>query len=379
MAEPIRILHAVSKMDRGGIENLLMNIYRTIDRTKIQFDFLDHTTEEGAFDEEIYELGGKVFKLNKLSASYFLQYGSDIKKFFAQHHGYPIIHSHLNLLSAFTLKYAAASAIPVRIAHSHNNMILNTGLKKIVKLYAKKNINKYVTHRFACSKEAAIWQFGQSYYDNGDVTIIPNGIAVDAFSFSESTRQKIRTELGIDEHTFVIGHSGGFRPVKNHRFLFDVFSGVYAQNHNVKLLLVGDGPLKNELIEYAEQLHIRDRIMITGSVGNVYDYLCAMDVFIFPSLYEGLGISLIEAQVSGLPCLISDTISREAIISDTCTALPLHDKAQWISAIMNKTNTELPKSPHRPLPKNSTKFDIKTVTKQLEDFYLRTYEQYTKK
>ena len=140
--KPIRILHAVSQMDRGGIENLLMNIYRTIDRTKVQFDFLDHATGEGAFDREIYDLGGKIFKLNKLSRSYFLQYGRDLKHFFSEHHEYTIIHSHLNLLSAFTLKYAAASDVPVRIAHSHTNMLLNTGLKKLVKIYAKKIINR---------------------------------------------------------------------------------------------------------------------------------------------------------------------------------------------------------------------------------------------
>ena len=371
--KPIRILHAVSQMDRGGIENLLMNIYRTIDRTKVQFDFLDHATGEGAFDREIYDLGGKIFKLNKLSRSYFLQYGRDLKHFFSEHHEYTIIHSHLNLLSAFTLKYAAASDVSVRIAHSHTNMLLNTGLKKLVKIYAKKIINKYTTHRFACSKEAAVWQFGQSDYDSGNVTIIPNGIALEKFAFSEVTRVRLRKELGIGENTFVIGHSGSFTPVKNHRFLLNVFKAVYTKDNTARLLLVGDGPLKDEIIKQASDLGILNCIIFTGSVGNVYDYLCAMDAFIFPSLFEGLGMSAVEAQTSGLPCFLSDTISHDAVISEKCSVLPLGDEATWASKISETMQKSRQGTPSRLCPKDSTKFDIKIITKQLEDFYLKIY------
>lgn len=364
------MLHAVSKMDRGGIENLIMNIYRNIDRKKIQFDFLDHNKETGAFDKEIIERGGRIFKINKLSATSFLSYKKELGFFLKEHQEYKIIHSHLNLLSGLTLESAKKFMIPVRIAHSHTNNMLNTGIKKMVKLYSKKLIHKYATEKFACSKEAAVFQFGEDSYNNGEVEIIPNGIDINKFKFSDTSRKKIRTELGIDDNIFLIGHSGSFRKVKNHKFLLNVFARVYSQCNNCKLLLLGDGELKEEIIAQAKKLNIFNQIIFVGSVNNVYDYLCAMDVFVFPSLYEGLGISVIEAQVSGLPCFISNTLNSEVILSDTCSVLDLSNEDLWASALLQAQTKKLF---IRSLPEKSYKFDIKMTADKLEKFYIQKY------
>lgn len=366
MESPIRILHAVSKMDGGGIENFIMNVYRNIDRTKIQFDFLDHTEENGAFDKEIILLGGRIFKLKKLSSKYFLSYQKDLKKFFKAHGGYKIIHSHLNLLSAFTLKGAQKAGIKTRIAHSHTNCLLNTGLKKMIKLYAKSQINKYATVRFACSKEAALWQFGKS----ADKTlIIPNAVNLETFKFSAEKRVKMRKQLCIDENTFLFGHSGGFREVKNHRFLIDVFSAIKQKNKNSKLLLIGGGELKAATEARAEAAGLSESVIFTGSVPNVFDYLCAMDAFIFPSVYEGLGISVIEAQVSGLPCFVSDKVPQEAQISGKYFTLSLTLPPQEWAKLILQTLQSLPAE--RQMPAAAEKYNIKTIVKMLEEFYLQ--------
>ena len=371
MKTPIRILHAVSKMNRGGIETFVMNIYRAIDRNKVQFDFLDHTEEKGAFDDEILSLGGRIYKLKTLSGSYFLQYGRDLAYFFAAHPEYKIIHSHLNLLSTFTLRGAKAAGIPTRIAHSHTNRLLNRGLKKIVKLYAKMRMNAYPTHKFACSKEAAIWQFGKNEYDQGRITIIPNGINLEKFLFSETIRRQVRSRLGIGDGEILFAHSGGFRAVKNHTFLVRLFYAIKKRIPESRLLLIGDGKLKDGITALTQKLGIFDSVIFTGSVPNVSDYLCAADCFVFPSLYEGLGISLIEAQVSGLTCLTSNTIPDEAVLSDRCFKLDLDNPESWVLKITD----EAVRFAERRFPEKAKRFDITQCAKQLEAFYLEHSRQ----
>ncbi len=372
MTKPIRILHAVSKMDREGIETFIMNVYRNIDRKKVQFDFLDHNKETGAFDSEINTLGGKIFKLNKLSGKYFLRYEHDLKHFFTAHREYKIIHSHLNLLSTFTLKTAKKMQVPVRIAHSHSSLFLNTGLKKMIKLYAKSQMNKYATDKFACSEKAGIWQFGKSEYDAGNVKIISNGIDIDKFRFSTKKQNELKNKLGIKSNEIIFGHSGAFRKVKNHKFLLEVFFEIKQKLNNSKLILVGDGNLRQSIKDHAEKLGILNDCIFTGSVENVNDYLSVMDCFIFPSIYEGLGISIIEAQVSGLLCFVSDTIPNEAKISDKYFSLPLTTSAEnWADTILSKI--ELIKNNNRSLPKESEKYNIKSISKMLEDFYCSFY------
>ncbi len=373
MHKPLRILHAVSLMDRGGIETFLMNVYRNIDRSVIQFDFLDHTQKKGAYDDEIYALGGKIFKLNKLSRRYFVHYQKDLRLFFSNHPEYAIIHSHLNLLSAFTLKGAQAAGLPVRIAHSHSNGFLNKGLQKWIKLYAKTQINRYATERFACSKEAGVWQFGQTWWDSGAVTVIPNGINCDNFAFSPDIRQKMRKALSIGENTFVVCHAGKFKSVKNHAFLIRVFAAVKQQIPDSVLLLIGDGELQSAIQEEVQQRHLFDSVLFTGSVSNISDYLQAADCFVFPSLYEGLGISLVEAQAAGLPCVVADTISSDAILSDACQILSLDDSLETWAAAISTVHTH---TGNRTVPDAVSRYDIRQTAEQLTRFYISCAEEY---
>ena len=361
--QTIRVLHAVPKMNREGIQSFLMNVYRNIDREKVQFDFLIHSKDEGEFDDEIISLGGKLFYLNKLSSKYFLTYQKELLSFFGEHE-YSIVHSHLNLLSSFTLSSAKKANVPIRIAHSHSSSISDVGLKKLIKLFAKTQINKYTTHKFACSKEAAIWQFGKKEWK--DVKVIPNGIEIEKFLFNEVERQRIRKQYNIEENVFVVGHVGGFRKVKNHEFLLKVFEKVKKIREDAILMLVGSGELEGEIKKLANRLGLLNSIVFTGSVQNVNEYYSAFDSFVFPSLYEGLGIVLVEAQANGLPCFVSDVVPSEANLSDVYFPLSLNASVEeWAISIINKSNLS-----NRQCPKELKKYDIKTLAKALEQFYM---------
>lgn len=365
MMKTIRVLHAVPKMDREGIQTYLMNVYRNIDREKVQFDFLIHSKEKGAFDDEIISLGGKIYYLNKLSSKYFFSYQNDLLDLLKKNE-YAVLHSHLNLLSSFTLSIAKKACIPTRIAHSHSSSISDVGLKKLIKLFAKTQINKYATHKFACSKKAGIWEFGKKEWEVGNVKIIPNGIEIEKFLFNELDRKRIRDEYSIEENAFVIGHVGGFRKVKNHKFLLKIFEKIKKINKEAILMLVGSGDLEGEIRELANRLDILDSIVFTGSVGNVAECYSSMDAFVFPSIYEGLGIVLVEAQTNGLACFASDVVPDEANLSEAFFSLPLNANVdEW--AIFIISNSKLY---NRQCPEDIKKYDIKMVAKSLENFYV---------
>jgi glycosyltransferase len=361
----VRVLHAVPKMNREGIQSFLMNVYRNIDREKVQFDFLIHSKEKGAFDDEIISLGGRIFYLNKLSSKYFLSYQKNLVRFFKEHE-YNIIHSHINLLSSFTLSSAKKANIPIRIAHSHSSSISDIGLRKLIKLFAKTQMNKYATHKFACSKEAGIWQFGKKIWNTGEVKVIPNGIEVEKFLFNEINREKVRKQYDIEEKAFVLGHVGAFRKVKNHEFLLKIFEKIKKLNSSAILMLLGSGELETEIKELASRLDVLSSIVFVGSVGNVAEYYSAFDSFVFPSIYEGLGIVLIEAQANGLPCFASDVVPSEVALSDVYFPLSLNASVEeWATSIINKSNLS-----NRQCSEGLKKYDIKNVAKTLEDFYL---------
>ena len=361
----IRVLHAVPKMNREGIQSFLMNVYRNIDREKVQFDFLIHSKEKGAFDDEILSLGGRLFYLNKLSSKYFLSYQNDLVRFFKAHE-YSIIHSHLNLLSSFTLSGAKKASIPIRIAHSHSSSFSDRGIKKLIKLFAKTQMNKYATHKFACSRDAAIWQFGKKAESSGEVNIIPNGIEIEKFLFNKSNRERIRTQYNIDENAFVVGHVGAFRKAKNHEFLLKIFEKIKTINKHAIFMLVGSGELEDKIKELASSLGILDSVLFVGSVRNIADYYSAFDSFVFPSIFEGLGIVLVEAQANGLPCFASTVVPSEAELSDLYFPLSLNSSAEeWARCVINNSI-----HPDRQCPENVQKYNIKVVAKALEDFYL---------
>ncbi len=324
---PIRILHIVTYMGRGGLETMLMNYYRNIDRNKIQFDFLVHRDFEADYDAEILSLGGRIYHLPRLNP-FSKNYLQKLNEFFAEHREYDIVHSHLDCMSGIPLKAAQKHGVPVRIAHAHNSN-QTKDIKYVLKLIYKKTINEYANKLFACGQEAGLWMFGTD-----DFKILNNAIDTQCYVFNTDIRNKIREKLEIGTDSLVIGHVGRFSVPKNHEYLLNIFYEVQKENDKAILLLVGDGELRDKIQQQVQQLNISDKVVFTGVRPDVCDLLQAMDVFVFPSIYEGLPVSIIEAQASGLPCIISDKVPLECRVTDNVYQLNLNDDIRkWTHSI----------------------------------------------
>lgn len=362
---PIRVLQVVTHMERGGLESTLMNYYRHIDRERVQFDFLVHRQERAAFDDEIESLGGKLYRLPRL-VPWSEGYLAALNHFFDEHPEYKIVHVHQDCLSSVILRAAAQHNIPVRIAHSHNaNQDKN--LKYPIKLWCRRSIPKYTTNLFACGKDAGDWMFGGAPYQ-----IINNAIDATAYSFNPKKRIEMRHQLGLADK-LIIGHVGRFNPQKNHLFLLDIFAALLKKEPNAVLLLVGGGEDMLKIQAKAHALGIAEHVRFLGVRSDVADLMQAMDVFVFPSLYEGLGIVLIEAQAAGLPCVVSDTIPREAYLTDFVTAERLSSSPEtWADNILEKRN--FPRIDRR-AEIAAHGFDITTEAVKLQEFYINAYEQ----
>ena len=325
---PIRILHIVTYMGRGGLETMLMNYYRHIDRDKVQFDFLVHRDFEADYDAEILSLGGNIYHLpplNPFGGSYL----KALDEFFSAHPEYRIVHCHLDCMAGIPLKYAKKHGVPVRIAHAHSSNQTKDA-KYLLKLLFKRNIRKFATELFACSEEAGKWMFGTKNF-----RVLNNAIDGASYAYDPQVRAQVRQELGVAADAFVIGHVGRFAPPKNHSFLVDILSEAVQRNDRTIGLLVGEGELRSAAEEKVKALGIGEHAFFTGLRSDVNRLLQAMDVFVFPSVYEGLPVSLVEAQAAGLPCLISDKVPIECKKTDLVNQIPLTlGAAGWAEAAL---------------------------------------------
>lgn len=328
----MRVAQIVGKMNNGGVEAVVMNYYRHIDRSKVQFDFIVDEDSTYIPREEIESLGGRVYivppyqKLNR--------YMSALIKIFKENQ-YKIVHSHINTLSVFPLYAAKKAGIPVRIAHNHSTAAPGEWKKNILKYTLRPFAKVYATHYAACSRYAGEWLFGKKSMECGKVTIFNNAIDLDKFKFDENVRNEVRKELGL-EGKFVIGHVGRFCYQKNQEFLIDVFEEVYKQNHNAVLMLVGDGPDRKK-IEEKVNINLKTRVLFLGNRNDVNRLYQAMDVFVFPSRYEGLGMAAVEAQLCGVRTVMSDRVPNDAVILNSTLRLSLNDSVQgWAEGILRK-------------------------------------------
>lgn len=360
---PIRVLHAVVNMNRGGAETLIMNIYRNIDRSLVQFDFL--TSKKGVYDEEIVSLGGNIHRIPYISEVGPYRYIIELDNFFSTHQQYKIVHSHMDKMSGLVLRAAKKANIPVRIAHSHSTKNEGNILVKIFKWYAGRNILPNATDLFACSNVAANWLFQSQ---SSKAIIIKNGIEIAKFRYFPNLRKEVRDELNVPPETIVLGHVGRFSQAKNHSFLLELFAEVNKISPNFLLVLVGDGPLKGEIEKKVKSLNLTNKVIFLGSRSDVYRIYNAFDILVFPSLHEGLPVTLVEAQVNGLPCLISDVITKEVDMGlGLIKHLPLNQKEVWINAILKQNdhtrdiNTDL-------IVEQG--YDIKNTTEQIMRYYL---------
>ncbi len=368
--EPIRVLHVVTYMGRGGLETMLMNYYREIDRDKIQFDFLVHREFEADYDQEILSLGGKIYRLPRLNPVN-KKYLSELDCFFKNHAEYKIVHSHLDCMAGIPLKYAKKNGVPIRIAHAHSSN-QTKDKKYLLKLIFKKNINKSATDLFACAQDAGTWMFGSNQFN-----VLNNAINTKAYVVNREIGQEVREELKIPEDAFVVGHVGRFAPPKNHEFIVEIFAEVLKVKHNSFLLLVGDGDLKREIEALTTELGIRDNVIFAGLRSDVNRILQAMDVFLFPSTYEGLPLSIIEAQAAGLPCLISDKVPIECQKTDLVRQIPLRESLTvWRDAVIDEGKV-LKRDTFEEI--SNAGFDICSNAKWLEKFYLDKYPEIGKR
>lgn len=335
MNEPLRIAQVMGKWLGGGVESVVMNYYRNIDRSAVQFDFICDSDSTDIPYDEIESLGGRVFVVPPYQKVF--AYRKALVKLFKEN-GYKIVHSHLNTLSVFPLSAAKKAGIKIRIAHSHSTSNKKEFKRNVSKKILRPWTNLFATEYFCCSEVAGRWQFGDKKYDGGKVFLLRNAIDLEKFRFNEEKRKSKREELGIDEDTFVLGHIGRFMAQKNHKFLIDIFKSVHDKNANSILLLAGQGPLFNEVKEYADSMGLCESVKFLGQRSDVADLYQAFDVFVLPSLYEGLPVVIVEAQGTGLKCLTSDKVSYESKISSDLDFISLDDIDLWTDRIFELRN-----------------------------------------
>ena len=365
MDKPIRVLQIIGDVVGGGVETVIMNYYRNIDKTKIQFDFVVHKGALPQYIAQVKKYGGKVYEITSYKSN-ILKYTYEIYKIIKENN-YEIVHSNMNSLSGFPLFAAYLAGAKVRILHNHTTDNPAEGIRTIAKRILRPFARLFANQYWACSKLAAEWMYGKNAIINSKITIINNAIDLEKFKFNKEKRERLRKELGL-ENSFVIGHVGRFMKQKNHEFLIDIFNEVLKQKNNAKLLLIGDGNLKSLIEAKVQNLGIEKAVIFLGNRNDVADLYNAMDVFILPSLYEGLPVVGVEVQANGLPFICSDKVTDEILLTDNIKLLSLRQrKTEWCDAILNTERKEIVNNEDI-LLKN---FDIKSESRKLENLYLK--------
>lgn len=365
--EPIRIAHIVGKWLGGGVEAVIMNYYRHIDRDKVQFDLICDNDSTDIPYEEIEKLGGKVILIPPYQKVF--KYIKELKRVLKEGE-YKIVHSHINTLSVFPLYAAKKAGVPVRIAHSHSTTNKKEWKKNLMKLALRPFAKTFATDYFACTEHAGRWLFGNKEYEKGNVYVLNNAIDLDKFKYDEKIRKEKRKELKIKDDTIVIGHIGRFVEQKNHRGLIDIFSEIHKLNENTILLLAGQGPLMEEMKEKVKSLDLEKNVKFLGQRSDANELYQAMDYFALPSLYEGLGIVLIEAQCAGLPCIASTEVPEIAKVTENLDFLDLSTEPKiWAVNILESLKNHKRKAYVKEIKGKG--YEITTEAHKLEDKYIK--------
>ncbi len=364
----LRVLHSVSNMDRAGIETMLMNYYRHMDREKVQFDFLCNKKKPGAYDEEVLSMGGRIYHSPGLNPVKLPQYFKYMKNLFAEHPEYTIVEAHNGAFGVYALHGAKISNIPVRIFHAHGASITKDW-KMPLKLICMRFLPGNLTHRYTCGVEAARCYFGEKAVEAKQYDFIPNAIEVSRFVFDAKIREKMRQQYGL-EGKHVLGHVGRFMTQKNHTFLLDIFAELSKRDDKAFLVLLGDGELMDSIKQKASDLGIAEKVMFVGNVGNANEWYQAFDAFILPSIWEGLPVVGVDAQAADLPCIFSDGITKEIGMAEDAvfisTAAPIDT---WTDAI-EKAFEKINRSDKTEMIRNNN-YDISLEAIKLQDRYLK--------
>lgn len=364
--KPERVAHIIGKWVGGGVEAVVMNYYRHIDKTKIQFDFICDEDSTNIPYEEIECLGGRVILVPPYQK--ILDYQKKLIKIFKVNK-YTIVHSHINTLSVFPLRAAKKAGVKVRIAHSHSTSNKKEWKKNLVKNILKPFAKVYATDYMCCSELAGRYLFGNKTYDEGKVYLLNNAIDLEKFAYNEEIRKRKRKELNIDDDTLVIGHIGRFVEQKNHTFLIDIFNEVHKENKNSLLLLVGQGPLQNEIKQKVQKLGLTNSVKFLNQRDDVNELYQTFDAFILSSLYEGLPVVGVEAQAAGLLCIFSDDMTKETKILKSTIFMSLSDNAkQWAYTVFESLKTHNREKNSKEIFLSN--YNIKELVKKLSDKYI---------
>lgn len=361
----LRILHVIGKMDRAGAETMLMNLYRNIDREKIQFDFMVFTNEEGDYDQEIKDLGGIIYHMPAFKGINYLSLYRKFGKFFKEH-PYGIVHAHIGSLAPAYLKCAKRYG-SYAIAHSHATNSNKLGERIVFSMFAS-GVRNIADYFFACSEEAGIDRFGEKIVESTNFAIIKNAIDSEKFIYSEERHQILKKKFGV-ENNLVIGHVGRFVASKNHKFIVEIAEEYLKTRKDVKFIFVGRGEEEENIKALIAKKNLEDYFIFAGVRNDIPDLMNTFDAFIFPSFYEGLGNVGIEAQAAGLPCFFSDTIPDEAVITDNVWKYPL----SWGAAVWKEHMDQVLENYQRRNVQSEvikSGFDVRQSAKELEQFYL---------
>ena len=377
MTEPIRILQWGMLGGFGGVEMFMMNVYRNIDRSKVQFDFLEsHNEGKLAFEDEILAMGGRIFRVMYSQRESPIKAHATLLELFREHPEFAGIHVNANYPYAYPLKVAKEAGMPLRILHSHNSgsgmqfAPQPKGMKALIKRYrdhaVQAQIDTAPTHYFACSKLAADYMFPGKPF-----TWVKNGIDTQRFAFNPDARRRVRAELGVGNSTRLIGFCGRFRQQKNPLFMLEIFAEYARMEPDTKLMLIGIGELEQRMHEKVAELGIDDKVMFLGARTDMPDLYQAMDLFLLPSLFEGFGIVYAEAQCAGVPCLASkDAVPPVAKVTDLLKFVSLKDSArQWAEECRHMLEERKPRQAYSTEVRDKG-FDIHDVAAGLQRFYL---------
>lgn len=365
--EPVRVLNVLGTTNLGGAESRVMELYRALDRDKVQFDFLVHTEKEGQYSEEIRRLGGRIYSVPRFRVLNILSYKKALRSFFREHHEFAAVHGHMTSTAAIYLPIAKKAGIPVTIAHARSAGV-DPGIKGFVTKWLRYPLKYRADYCFTCSAEAGEAVYGRKWIEKGNVWTIPNAIDVQRFAFRTAVRQQLRAELDLTDK-FVIGHVGRFSFMKNHRYLIDVFAELCRMRDDAALVLIGKGELEEKIREKVNALGLTDKVCFLGNHFDVERYYQIFDYFVFPSTFEGFPGSVAEAQASGLCCLVSDQVTKEVELTELVTYKSINEPAaNWAGEIMRNAKAALERRDMRAAIARKG-FDVRGQAAKMEVFY----------
>jgi len=363
----IRILQMIGSLNVGGSQTMIMNIYRNIDRSKMQFDFvLDHP-KETYFAEEAKALGAKIYTMPGFNGANAAEIKRDWNNFFYTHPEYRVLHSHVRSYASLYLPVAKKHGVKT-IIHSHSTSN-GTGAAAMAKNALQYPLKKQADVLMACSTEAGLWLYGEKAVKSDKYVFMPNAVDLDRFRFKEENRSMLRKKLGLEDR-FVVGHVGRFMGDKNHVFLIEAFAKLKASRPEASLLLVGDGDLQRTVAMKAVELGVAEDVILTGNRNDIPELLSAMDVFAFPSIREGLPVTLIEAQAAGLPCLVSENVTTDVAISPLVKRLPIDNAELWAQEMLKVAGRQ---DVSADIIKAG--FDVKDSARKLEELYRKLHKE----